>query len=193
MGEAVQSIGAIAFTHLHSDHTDGVTGICAAQVAPATVYQTDLQRHLQNFGTKPGEANIAGAACARAVLGTDLIKPIEGSPGVVAIAAGGHTPGSTIFATRFNGKTWIFAGDITNDMQSLHDNVGKPWAYTTFLVPENTARQTELRLWLESLNQLENFEVLVAHDIGAWEHSEIPAWPFPQKRQLRDGTRALNL
>ena len=176
MGEAVQSIGGIAFTHLHSDHTDGVTGICAAQVAPATVYQTDLQRHLQNFGTKPGEANIAGAACTREVLGTEVIKPIVDFPGVVAIAAGGHTPGSTIFATRFNGKIRIFAGDITNDMQSLHDNIDKPWAYTTFVVPENLSRQAELRLWLESLNQLENFEVLVAHDIGAWERSEIPVW-----------------
>jgi glyoxylase-like metal-dependent hydrolase (beta-lactamase superfamily II) len=176
MGEAVQSIGGIAFTHLHSDHTDGVTGICAAQVAPATVYQTSLQRNLQNFGTRPGEVNINGSACARVVLGTNLIKPIADFPGMVAIAAGGHTPGSTVFATRLKGKIWIFAGDITNDMQSLHDNIDKPWAYTTFVVPENLSRQAELRLWLESLNQLENFEVLVAHDIGAWERSEIPVW-----------------
>ena len=176
MGEAAQSIGAIAFTHLHSDHTDGVGGICAAQATPATVYQSDLQRNLQNYGTRSGEANIAGAACPRAALGTDLVKPIEGFPGVVAIAAGGHTPGSTVYATRFNGKVWIFAGDITNDMQSLHNNIDKPWAYTTFVVPENPSRQAELRLWLESLDQLENFEVLVAHDIGAWERSEIPVW-----------------
>jgi glyoxylase-like metal-dependent hydrolase (beta-lactamase superfamily II) len=176
MGERVQSISGIAFTHLHSDHTDGVVAICAAQAAPATVFQTDLQRERQNFGTDPGERNIASSSCTRAVLGEETIKTVAGFPGLVAIAAGGHTPGSTIFATRFNGKIWVFAGDITNDMQSLHQNLDKHWAYSTFVVPEHTVRQRELRLWLESLDQRPEFEVLVAHDIGAWERSEIAHW-----------------
>ena len=176
IGDEVQAIGGIAFTHLHSDHTDGIGGICAAQTSPATIFQTDSQRHLQNFGTSPGEQNIAAAACSRAVLDTGIVKRIKGFPGLVAIAIGGHTPGSTIYATRFNGKIWVFAGDITNDMRSLHDNLPKPWVYSTFIVPENTQRQLELRLWLESLDQRKEFEVLVAHDIGAWESSEIPIW-----------------
>jgi glyoxylase-like metal-dependent hydrolase (beta-lactamase superfamily II) len=176
IGDKVQAIVGIAFTHLHSDHTDGIGGICGAQTSPATVFQSDSQRHLQNFGTDPGEENIAAAACARAVLETGIVKRIEGFPGLVAIAVGGHTPGSTVYAARFNGKIWVFAGDITNDMQSLHDNLDKHWAYSTFIVPENTQRQHELRLWLESLDQREEFEVLVAHDIRAWESSEIPLW-----------------
>jgi len=48
--------------------------------------------------------------------------------------------------------------------------------YSTFIVPEHTQRQAELRLWLESLDRREAFEVLVAHDIVAWENSEIPIW-----------------
>jgi glyoxylase-like metal-dependent hydrolase (beta-lactamase superfamily II) len=176
IGDKVQAIGGIAFTHLHSDHTDGIGAICGAQTSPATIFQTDSQRHLQNFGTSPGEENIAVAVCARAVLDTGIVKHIAGFPGLVAIAVGGHTPGSTVYAARFNGKIWVFAGDITNDMQSLHDNLAKPWLYSTFIVPENPQRQRELRLWLESLDQREEFEVLVAHDILAWEDSEIPSW-----------------
>jgi glyoxylase-like metal-dependent hydrolase (beta-lactamase superfamily II) len=135
-----------------------------------------LQREQQNFGTDPGEAKIAGSSCGRAVLGGETVKPVTGFPGLVAIAAGGHTPGSTIFAVRFNGQIWLFAGDITNDMQSLHDNIDKHWAYSTFVVPEHTRRQEELRLWLESLDQQGEFTVLVAHDIGAWERSDISQW-----------------
>lgn len=51
-----------------------IGAICGAQTAPATVFQTDSQRHLQNFGTSPGEENIAAAACARAVLDTSIVK-----------------------------------------------------------------------------------------------------------------------
>lgn len=179
MGESVQSIEGIAFTHLHTDHTDGIGGICKAQTKPATIFQTGLQRELQNYGTSPGEENLAAAICNRLILGPDTVKPIPGFPGIVAIAAGGHTPGSTLFASRFNGKIRIFAGDITNDMHSLHNNVDKHWAYTTFIVPENPARQRELRLWLESLDQQAGFEVLVAHDIEAWKRSDIAAWQAP--------------
>jgi glyoxylase-like metal-dependent hydrolase (beta-lactamase superfamily II) len=42
IGNQVQAIGGIAFTHLHSDHTDGINGICRAQTAPAIIFQTDL-------------------------------------------------------------------------------------------------------------------------------------------------------
>jgi len=176
MGAAVQSIGGIAFTHLHTDHTDGIGGICNAQANPATVFQTGLQREQQNYGTSPGEKNIATAICRRLTLGPDTVKQVPGFPGIVAIAAGGHTPGSTLFASRFNGKVWIFAGDITNDMHSLHNNIDKHWAYTAFIVPESPARQRQLRLWLESLDQRADFQVLVAHDIEAWKQSEITAW-----------------
>jgi glyoxylase-like metal-dependent hydrolase (beta-lactamase superfamily II) len=176
IGAAVNTIGAIAFTHLHSDHTDGLTGICAAQQSPATVFQTSLQRNEQNYGTVGGEKTIATSGCGRVVLGAETVKLVPGYSGIVAIAAGGHTAGSTIYATRFNGKIWVFAGDITNDMHSLHNNIPKAWLYSTFIVPEHTLRQEQLRLWLESLDQQEGFVVLVAHDIHAWQSSEIPAW-----------------
>jgi glyoxylase-like metal-dependent hydrolase (beta-lactamase superfamily II) len=176
IGPAVNTIGAIAFTHLHSDHTDGLTGICAAQHSPATVFQTSLQRDEQNYGTVGGEKTIATSACGRVVLGAETVKLVPGYSGIVAIAAGGHTAGSTIYATRRNGKIWVFAGDITNDMHSLHNNIPKPWLYSTFIVPEHTRRQEQLRLWLEALDQQADFVVLVAHDIDAWKRSEIPAW-----------------
>lgn len=176
MGAAVNSISGIAFTHLHSDHSDGLVPLCAAQTTPATVFQTPLQRGELNYTTQPGDTALDEAQCPRTTLDSGDIKPLPGYPGLVAIAAGGHTPGSTIYAVNVNGRRWVFAGDITNDMESLHQDVGKPWVYSTFIVPEDGQRLQQLRQWLESIDQTPGYEVLVAHDIEALAASAIPHW-----------------
>lgn len=174
MGAAIDSIRGISFTHLHSDHTDGLPPLCAAQAVPATVFQTALQRNLLNYTTQPGATNLEESACARELLDASIIKPIPGFPGLLAIAVGGHTPGSTVYAVGVKGTNWVLAGDISNDMESLHRDMDKPWVYSTFIVPEDTSRLKQLRQWLETLDQTAEFEVLVAHDIRAFEASSIP-------------------
>ena len=120
--------------------------------------------------------DVRESGCEREQLGNEVIKTVPGFPGLLVIAAGGHTPGSTIYVVRVDGENWASAGDITNDMQSLHDNVGKAWLYSNLLIPENTAWLDQLRRWLESIDQTEDFTVLVAHDIGAFERSTLRPW-----------------
>jgi glyoxylase-like metal-dependent hydrolase (beta-lactamase superfamily II) len=167
LGNAVQSVKGIAFTHLHSDHTAGLPGICAAQSQAATVYQAPLQQQELNYTTEIGLAALDDAVCPRAVLGEDVIMPVPGFPGLLAVSLGGHTPGSTLYAVRVAGKTWIFSGDITNDLRSLQEDIPKPWWYSTLVVPENVGRTAELRAWLKNLDAQPDVTVLPAHDVVA--------------------------
>lgn len=167
LGAAVHAVKGIAFTHLHSDHTAGLPGICAAQAAAATVYQAPLQQQELNYTTDIGMAALDAAVCPRAVLGADVIKPVPGFPGLVAVSLGGHTPGSTMYAARVAGETWIFSGDITNDRRSLLENIPKPWWYSALVVPENVARTAALRVWLRALDEQPRVTVLPAHDVAA--------------------------
>ena len=179
MGVYVDSIKGIAFTHLHSDHTAGISDMCIALRArneAATIYQTKSQSTLQNTFTKPGQELIKHSDCDVALLGSEVIKPITGFPGLFAIEAGGHTPGSTVFVAQSQGHTWIFAGDLTNAMQDIHDNKDKGWLYSHLLVPEDTELLEEWRIWLELADQQQSVSVLVAHDIKAFESSALSAW-----------------
>ncbi len=176
LGEAVQSVKGIAFTHLHSDHTDGLPGICGVQAQPATVYQTPLQQQELNYTTEMGMVALDDAVCPRQVLGEGMIKPVPGFPGLVAVSLGGHTPGSTLYAVRVAGKTWIFSGDITNSLRSLQEDIPKPWWYTTLITPEDIDRTAQLRAWLGQLNQQPDVQVLPAHDVTAMAAAGLPGW-----------------
>lgn len=167
LGVAVESIQGIAFTHLHSDHTQGLPGICAAQTEAATIYQAPLQQRELNYTTEMGLESLDAAVCPRTVLTEDVIKTVPGFPGLLAVSLGGHTPGSTMYAVRVTGKTWIFSGDITNDLRSLQEDIPKPWWYSTLVVPENVERTGELRAWLKNLDAQAEVAVLPAHDVVA--------------------------
>jgi len=172
----INSISGIAFTHLHSDHTLGISDICAAQGEPATIFQTRNQAENQNHLTESGQQLIEASNCSAQLIGELSIKTIPGFEGLVAIAGGGHTPGSTIYATTIDGKIWLFAGDISNVMDNLIHNKGKGFIYSYLLIPEDTNRLEQLRLWLGNINQLPNASVLVAHDLDAWNNSGIARW-----------------
>jgi glyoxylase-like metal-dependent hydrolase (beta-lactamase superfamily II) len=176
LGTVVQSVKGIAFTHLHSDHTAGLPGICAAQAQAATVYQSPLQSKELNYTTDIGMVALEAAVCPREVLGNDVIKSVPGFPGLLAISLGGHTPGSTMYAVRVAGKTWIFSGDITNDRRSLLQDIPKPWWYSALVVPENVARTAELRGWLNNLNTQPGVTVLPAHDVVGMAAAGLPAF-----------------
>lgn len=176
LGAAVDEIRGIGFTHLHADHTASVARLCAGMASPAPVYQTGDQRNLHNLHTEDGQALVNKSACTKELLPDNTIKAVPGFPGLFAIAAGGHTPGSTIYVTRIKGKTWIFAGDITNAMVDIRDNRGKGFAYSYLLIPEDTDLLERWRLWLKTQGERDGVQVLVAHDIEAYQASELTMW-----------------
>lgn len=137
----------------------------SAMTEPAGIFQTLDQANEHNLLTQAGQALVDEAGCQGELLGDEVIKSIEGFPGVYAIAAGGHTPGSTIFVVLTSEQTWIFSGDLTNDVASIRNNADKGWLYSYFIVPENTALLNGWRIWLKAADEMENISVLPAHDI----------------------------
>jgi len=175
LGSAVRRIEGVGFTHLHNDHTGGLASLCEAIDRPVPVFQTPEQSELENYTTGLGRRDIEAAECAvpRRLEGGPLF-PVPGFPGLLAQSAGGHTPGSTIYFARVGDTTWVFAGDVTNSMESLRLNRPKPRVYSLFIVPENPERLDVLRRWLGDLDDRPGVEVVVSHDIDRIVESGIP-------------------
>ena len=177
LGGELSKLRGIAFTHLHVDHTDGLAPLCVALGRGLRVVQTPWQLERLNYTTRPGDAHIERAGCAeRERLSGGPVYPMPAFPGVVAIAAGGHTPGSTIFAAKVGGTTWILSGDVTNARQALLDNEPKPLLYSLLIVPEAPARLERVRLWLAALDAQPQTVVVVSHDQAALEASGMAAY-----------------
>lgn len=168
LGAAAGRVAGVAFTHLHHDHTGGLASLCAARDTQLPVFQTARQAQLGNYTTRPGRAQLEAAGCARFVqLGPGPLAAVPGFPGLAAIVAGGHTPGSTIWVASVAGTTWVFSGDITNRRQALLENRPKERFYSLFVVPEAPAHLETLRRWLAALDARPGFHVVVSHDHDA--------------------------
>lgn len=176
LGEDAANVAGVGFTHLHIDHTQGLGTFCAVRGPGAAVYQTRWQAEEHNFNTTEG-AEIVETSCLerRPLVGQALLRSND-FPGLGVVALGGHTPGSTLFAVAAGGRLWLFSGDTTNTKASIRDDVGKPFLYSYVLVPENTARTSELRRWLAELDAREEFTVIVSHDLDDIRSSGLPAY-----------------
>ena len=178
MGEGSDRVEGIAFTHLHHDHTDGIRSLCSRRDRGLPVFQTPLQAGKRNHTTDVGHDLIVEAGCARFErLGDAAVAPIPGFPGLVAVAAGGHTPGSTVYAARVDGQRWILSGDITNSRGELDTDTPKNPVYSLLIVPEASGRLAELRQWLRDLDTPTDSTVVVSHDLVALTRGGPPAWP----------------
>ncbi|MEQ9520308.1 MAG: MBL fold metallo-hydrolase [Parvibaculum sp.] len=172
LGDELPRVAGVGFTHLHIDHTQGLTTLCEARGPGAKLLQTDWQRDLHNFNTTEG-AGIVAHSCLEpsplspSPLSGGTILTNDAFPGLGLIGLGGHTPGSTLFAVPVKGHIWLFSGDTTNSMLNLQNNTGKGFIYSNLFVPENTDRTEALRLWLRELKDEADMDVVVSHDLEA--------------------------
>jgi len=170
LGPDLARLGGIVFTHLHTDHVEGVLALCSPdQKAALPAFMTVAQAERPNYTTRPGLALLDEATCVeRRLLGEDRLRAVPGFPGVAVIDAGGHTPGSQIVLARVRGdggeRLYAFAGDTVNHLDGVRHDVAKPYLYRTLMVPESDARQAELRRLLARLERDDGFVVLVSHD-----------------------------
>ena len=165
LGEDVSRVKAVGFTHLHIDHTQGLINFCEARGAGALSLQLDYQRELHNFNTEEG-GDIVAQSCLRPldISGAGLVG-VDQFPGLAMYPLGGHTPGSTLFVVADGDRLLLFTGDITNSKSDLVNNKGKSAIYSYLLVPENTTRTAQLREWLRKLDNNDDIQVVVSHDI----------------------------
>lgn len=183
LGEAVPRVRAAVFTHMHVDHVDGLTALCAAGAGPVDVFMTPAQARRRTHTTWGALGLVRSAPCARIHIleGADGLYRIPGFPGVVVVAAAGHTPGSQLVIaqeqTQDGDRLIYFAGDIANHHDGIVHDIGKPWAYRTFLVPEDEERMRELRAFLRAASERSGGTlILTAHDQLALEASGLPPY-----------------
>ena len=170
LGPDTKYVAGVGFTHLHIDHTQGIKSFCDARGPGALLLQTESQRKLQNFNTTEGAEIVFGSCLTRTAFSSGDNESLYKSPqfpGIAALALGGHTPGSTLWAVALGDKVFLFSGDITNDKASLNQDTPKSAIYSYLLVPENTNRTSELRKWLHTLDQNDRFSVIVSHDLAS--------------------------
>lgn len=181
LGDSAAQVQAVLFTHLHSDHVEGIGELCR-RLANVRVALNVAQAERPNYTTQPGLDALYAADCVGIErLGDGPLVPVAGFPGVFVIRAGGHTPGSQIVLAFVRGpdstlRRYAFSGDIVNNRDGIMFDVPKPWAYRTLAVPESDARQTELRRFLKRLHDEGGFEIVVSHDEHALEATGIPPW-----------------
>jgi glyoxylase-like metal-dependent hydrolase (beta-lactamase superfamily II) len=177
LGGEKSTISGVAFTHLHGDHTGGLRSLCADNDWKISIFQTPWQAERVNYTTSAGKEDLALALCETPVkLSGGPVYPLPGYPGLVAVAAGGHTPCSTVYFAKVGDVTWILAGDLAFSRQEIVDDVPKPAVYSYLIVPESTGRLAELRKWLRGLEADGRHKLIVSHAIDEIEQSGLEKW-----------------
>ena len=182
LGDAVGRVKGIVFTHLHIDHVDGLRELCPRLPHPVKVFMTPPQLDTWTLFTAEGKDLVTHAPCAVPVrIGGSAMIPLDGFPGVVVVAAGGHTPGSQMImaAVRDAGGTlrrYIFSGDVTNTIDGIRGDLSKPLFYRLVIVPEDDDRLGELRRYLRVLEREHAVAIVVSHDQLHLKSLGIPAW-----------------
>ncbi len=123
-GYQPEQVDVIVMTHLHGDHTGGLSDKEGAQVFPnATVYANKVENEYwlseKVAAAAPPERQMffkMARESAVPYLTVEKWKPVEAGaeivPGIKAIAAYGHTPGHTAFQVSSDARQLLIWGDI---------------------------------------------------------------------------------
>jgi glyoxylase-like metal-dependent hydrolase (beta-lactamase superfamily II) len=175
----LDKVKGIGLTHLHSDHTTGISAFCDAGADFALV-QSMEQFSWHDYLTSDSATLINELTCGVQLILDDglLLKGVRGFPGLYIVHVGGHTLGSQLFVLHINEGssigTYIIAGDMANHFDGINYNVSKPPVYSRWLVPENLDQLYKVRSWLKQMNQDTNITVLLSHDKAHLIESGLP-------------------
>ena len=136
-GYQPEQVDTVIMTHLHGDHTGGLSDKEGIQVFPnATVYANRIENEYwlseQQAAAAPVERQVffrMARESAVPYLSAEKWKPVEAGeevvPGIRAVAAYGHTPGHTAFEVTSDGQSLLVWGDIVHShvIQFSHPEV----------------------------------------------------------------------
>jgi glyoxylase-like metal-dependent hydrolase (beta-lactamase superfamily II) len=158
---AVKDARLIIMTHEHGDHVAGVIHTpAAAELAPKTIL---TRTQVQSLMTAPQMPEIKLTDdLARRFIVVDYDRYLPVAPGIAAVKAPGHTPGSQmIFIALQSGREYLLIGDVAWHMDGVRTITGKdaPW------ITEDTATVTEELRWLNGLSRSDpNLVIVASHD-----------------------------
>jgi glyoxylase-like metal-dependent hydrolase (beta-lactamase superfamily II) len=158
---AVGAARLIVVTHEHGDHVAGVIRAAnAADLARKTILTRTQVRTLMTMPQMP-EIRLSEEAARRFIV-VDYDKYLPIAPGIAAVTAAGHTPGSQmVFVSLDTGRDYLLIGDVTWHMDGVRLVTGKdaPW------ITEDQAAILDQLRWLNELSRTEPKVVIVAsHD-----------------------------
>lgn len=170
LGGARERLAGLVFTHLHTDHTQGIELLCPPGASEFNVYMTLAQLERPNYTTRTGLEPVENASCANPVpLVDEGLARLTGFPGVRVIRAAGHTPGSQLIVFWVGEQDpmgYVLAGDVVFSFDQIAEDRPKPLIYRVMITPEADVQLGEVRRWLHTLSRDHGLVVVPSHDIG---------------------------
>lgn len=115
-GIDVDDVTDIMLTHLHYDHTGWLSVNDEPVFANAQIHvsQADI-----GYFTDPTTSGYSAEVTPRRLRAIEAhLRPFDGdvtlAPGITAVPAPGHTPGSTVFVASDGGSRVVFLGDVVH-------------------------------------------------------------------------------
>lgn len=161
-GYKANQITDILLTHIHNDHSGGLTikGQAVFPNAVIHVSQLDASYWLDEKRMEKADPNALSSNKGSFVNAIKVFKPymaegkvktFEGNtelfPGIRAVATPGHTPGHTLFILEDNGDKLVFCGDL---IHVAGVQFAKPDVIDGFDVDQKLAAEARLKIYKDA-------------------------------------------
>lgn len=165
--EALRRADWIVVTSENSDHLGGI----ARTPHPEDVLgRVILSAEQFENGTELERAGLTRASLERVTV-IDYSDTWALAPGVVLIAAAGHTPGSQlVYVLCGKGEQFLFVGDLVWDRDNLEELTGRPRLVSELLLGEDRLVVLDQLRWLHDFSRRHpEVHLVISHDASEYE------------------------